>query len=315
MKRIALLLAPLCAAIMTVVLLAWPARAEAAVVCGVTNLTLSFGSSNTATGSIGYSCTSYDATSTSMTLCSKLGSPSWPGTVAQPKLLNGSGQLNFNVYTNAARTTVWVGSTVITGPLTIAAGATLNGSLAFYGLIPSGQGPPAGSYLAYFYGTSIAMLNGADCVENVPNVFSGNNNTLNVAATVGNNCTVSATAPLSLGTVVAIASNVASSTTLSITCPSGTPYYVGLAPSNGSSTGAGVLTGSVGNSDQPPYQLRSASASGPAWGNTATATSVGNGMSGTGTGAAQSLTVHATLPNGNYRPDTYRDTVTVNVNY
>jgi hypothetical protein len=50
-------------------------------------------------------------------------------------------------------------------------------------------------------------------------------------------------------------------------------------------------------------------------GHTATPTSTCNGVSGTGTGASQSMPVYATLPSANYPPDTYRDTVTVTVNY
>jgi spore coat protein U-like protein len=65
-----------------------------------------------------------------------------------------------------------------------------------------------------------------------------------------------------------------------------------------------------------PYQLTStAGAGGTIWGNTATSTAVGNGVAGTGTGAAQSLTVYATAASANFTPDSYADTVTVNVNY
>lgn len=95
-----------------------------------------------------------------------------------------------------------------------------------------------------------------------------------------------------------------------------TPYYIGLAPSNSASTGAGAMHGTGGNTDTVPYQLSStAGPSGTVWGNTATTTTVGNGVSGTGTGANQSISVYATVPSANYTPDSYTDTVTVNVNY
>ncbi len=105
------------------------------------------------------------------------------------------------------------------------------------------------------------------------------------------------------------------STSISINCSSGTAYYVGLSPSNGNTAGLGALSGTGINNDKPTYQLRSVSSSGPVWGNTATATSVGNGVAGTGTGSAQTLTAYATLPSANYTPDNYSDTVTVNVNF
>ncbi|KLV67072.1 hypothetical protein SK36_01791 [Citrobacter sp. MGH106] len=69
------------------------------------------------------------------------------------------------------------------------------------------------------------------------------------------------------------------------------------------------------NSDKVPYQLNQTSATGPVWGNTATTTSVGNGVASIGTGQGQNFTVYATAPSANFTPDDYADTVTVNVNY
>ncbi len=302
--------------ILAVCLLLFPAKAQANVVCSLTGQAISFGTGSTATGSISYSCTSYNLLPTSLTLCSQLGSPSWPGTTAQPKMLSGSGsELSFNLYTDAARSSVWVGSTVITKAISVPILGTVTGSMPFYGSIPSGQGAPAGNYTASFYTTKLGMINFGSCAENVFLTFGGTNNTLNVAASVPNACTVS-TSDLALGNVAATSSAIAGSTTLSVTCPNGTAYYIGLAPSNGSTTGAGTLTGTGGNTDHPAYQLRSSSgAAGTIWGNTVTSTSVGNGVAGTGNGTAQSKTVYLTMPSANYSPDTYSDTVTVNVNY
>ncbi|MFD2431947.1 hypothetical protein ACFSUK_35435 [Sphingobium scionense] len=64
-----------------------------------------------------------------------------------------------------------------------------------------------------------------------------------------------------------------------------------------------------------PYQLRSISASGPIWGNSATETSVGNGVGGAGSGNPDSHSVFVVLPDADFRPDSYADTVTVNVHY
>jgi len=75
------------------------------------------------------------------------------------------------------------------------------------------------------------------------------------------------------------------------------------------------MSGSAGNTAQVPYQLRKTSSSGSAWGNTATTSSTGNGVSGTGTGANRTIPVYATLPSANYPADNYRDTVTVTVHY
>ncbi len=313
MIRLPILAAGLCLAIY---LLLTPGKAQANVTCSLTGQTISFGTANSGTGSIGYSCTSYNDTSTSLTLCSQLGSPSYPGTTAQPKMIDSNNNpLSFNLYTDAGRSTVWVGATVLSKPITIPASGTVTGSLPFYGAIPPGQGAVAGSYAGYFYATSLGMVNAGSCAQNVASVFDGMNNTLTATATVINACTV-ATSNLALGSVAATSTAIAGSATLSVTCPKDTAYYIGLAPSNGSTTGAGTLAGAGSNSDRPAYQLRSASgSSGAIWGNTATSSSVGNGVAGTGTGAAQNRTVYVTMPSANYRPDTYSDTVTVTVNY
>jgi spore coat protein U-like protein len=121
---------------------------------------------------------------------------------------------------------------------------------------------------------------------------------------------------ITLGPVTSTATNTLGSNTITVYCSKTTPYFIGLAPSNASTAGAGTLTGTGGNTDTVPYQLSStAGPTGTVWGNTATAVSVGNGVSGTGTGLNQTHTVYVTVPSANYTPDTYTDTVSVYVNY
>ncbi|PNU06612.1 hypothetical protein A8V01_02955 [Novosphingobium guangzhouense] len=145
--------------------------------------------------------------------------------------------------------------------------------------------------------------------------FNGADMTLVVNAERPTACIVEAGNPANLGTVPTTAVNTTGSTTISVTCPANVPYYVGLMPSNGNSDGLGSLAGTSGNPDTPNYQLRSISDTGPIWGDTATTTSVGNGVGGTGTGAADAIPVYVSVPSANYRPDTYTDTVTVHVRY
>lgn len=148
--------------------------------------------------------------------------------------------------------------------------------------------------------------------------------TFQVLIVIQKACTVTAGAAsnINLGTVNATAVNTTGSNTISVLCSKTTPYFVGLAPSvanGGNTTGGGNMistTNPVTNTDKVPYQLSStAGPAGTPWGNTATSTSVGNGVAGTGTGAAQSLTVYATAPSADFTPDSYADTVTVNVNF
>lgn len=138
-----------------------------------------------------------------------------------------------------------------------------------------------------------------------------------ITITIQKACSVTAGAGsnINLGTVASTAPNTSGTSNISVTCSKTTPYFIGLAPSNNNTTGAGVMSGTGTNTDKVPYQLNSVSNTGPVWGNTATATTVGNGVAGIGTGLPQPIPVYATAPSANFTPDTYTDTVTVNVNF
>lgn len=149
------------------------------------------------------------------------------------------------------------------------------------------------------------------------------NGTFQVLITIQKSCAVIAGSGsnINLGTVNASAVNTSQSNTFTVNCSKTTPYFIGLAPSaanGGTTTGSGAMSSvanSATNTDKVPYQLNQTSATGPVWGNTATTTVVGNGVAGTGSGAAQTYTVYATAASANFTPDSYADTVTVNVNY
>ena len=296
-----------------------PCAARANVVCAPTPNVLNFGSSSTAAGSVGYTCTSFETTPQQFTLCLGIGNPSFPGSAAQPILrLDPSPGLRFNVFSNPAVTQVWNAANPLTSPISIPGGIgnQVSGVFNFYGAIAAGQNPVPGNYSAFFFNTVLGFNLPGDPVCRInAGILNGQDFTLAVEANVVNACTVDADATLDLGTVAAASTNLSGSSTIRVTCPPGTAYFVGLAPSNGSSVGAGVMSGTGTNADRVPYQLRSGSSTGPIWGNTATTTNVGNGVAGTGNGAPQSLPVHVSVPSANYAPDTYADTVTVNVNY
>lgn len=147
--------------------------------------------------------------------------------------------------------------------------------------------------------------------------------TFQVLITILKSCSVTAgsASNINLGSVNSDQTNTSGNSTISVNCSKTTPYFIGLAPStaNGGGTGgAGAMSSvanAVTNTDKVPYQLNQTSATGPVWGNTATTTTVGNGVAGTGTGVAQTYTVYATAASANFTPDSYADTVTVTVNY
>lgn len=144
-------------------------------------------------------------------------------------------------------------------------------------------------------------------------------NTFQVQITILSACSVTQPSPIVLGPSQASATNVQGTTNLNVTCSKTTPYNIGLAPSagnGGTATGSGsMISAASTNTDKVPYQLSQDAAGTKPWGNTATSSAVGNGVAGVGTGSPQSITVHATVANANFTPDTYNDTVTINVNY
>ena len=158
----------------------------------------------------------------------------------------------------------------------------------------------------------------AACCVPLPAAAATVSANFNITLTVQKVCSVTAGAGslIALGTQPSTATNVLGNSNISVTCSKTTPYYIGLAPSNSSTTGSGTMAGTGSNTDTIAYKLSSTvGPTGTVWGNTATSTTVGNGVAGTGTGTAQSLTVYATAPSVNFTPDSYTDTITVNVNY
>lgn len=294
--------------------------AKANVVCLIDNAELDFGTSMTGTGTINFTCTNYRSEPQNFDVCIALGFASWPGTAQQPAFpLAWPNKLDFNVYRDAALSQVWTEGLPFVRPVSIAGGigTPITASIQFYGRIAPGQSPPPGNLTAAFYNNIIGYPTGnsGSCQTWQAPYFSGQQFTISVDATISNDCTVRALANADLGTVAPSASPVLGSTAISVNCPMGTPYNIGLLPSNGNNVGSGTMSGTGGNPDQVPYQLHSGSHSGPIWGNTASVSEVGNGQSGVGNGSDQNYPVYVTVPNSDFTPDNYSDTVRVTVHY
>lgn len=146
-------------------------------------------------------------------------------------------------------------------------------------------------------------------------------NTFTVSLQVTKTCSVTAGAAsnIVLGSTVAGGTSASGNNTFKVNCSKNTPFYIGLAPTNTTSTtGAGTLKGTGTNADTIAYQLYSNSGLSTVWGNTATAIAVGNGVTGNGSGMGTALTetVYANATGStDVTPDTYSDTVTINVNF
>ena len=325
-------------------LLLAPGLAHADVTCtsyasGITFSPISgLATGTTSTGTINWTCTNNSfITSANVMLCLNIGAGTG-GTSGTTRLMaGGTPALQFQLYQDAANTQVW--GSLLGGPnptpyqqppsFTIPGyffgltNNTYSGSATVYGAIPAGQSAvPPGSYSSSFAGpNSIVSFNanyGGGSPASCGASNSGPSFPFTVTATVIKECQVTAGAAsnINLGSVPSTQSNIAGNSSISVSCTRTTPYYIGLLPSNGSTTGAGTMSGILsGNTDKVPYQLYSNAGLSNQWGNTATSASVGNGVAGTGTGLAQSIPVYAKAPSADYTPDSYSDTVTVNVNY
>lgn len=301
------------------------------------NVDLIAGVGLTSSGTLDYTCTNDASSATNVRVCFNIGDGNESLGFFNPrrmKIVSGTNILQFQI-SHTAGSIIWgsSGNGTVPNPFTDSfsiprkSGSTngkVSRSTSMSGQLLIGQGAaPIGNYQDFFSTagghTSISWSSGgsppADCTGTSSGAFP-----FTVKATVTQSCTVSAgpASNIQIGPVSGVPADSVSSSgtnTISVTCSGGAPYFIGLSPSNGSTTGAGVMSGTGSNTDKVPYQLRSVSTSGNVWGNTATATAVGNGVSGTGNGVAQSVPVFAVAPSANFKPDNYTDTVTVTVNY
>ena len=108
-----------------------------------------------------------------------------------------------------------------------------------------------------------------------------------------------------------LATAVTSTSNISVTCSNTTPYNIGLnaGTGTGSSGTTRYLSGTGANAGTVRFNLFQAPGASP-WGNTQGTDTLG----GTGTGAAQNLTVYAEIPaQATPTPDSYKSTITATV--
>jgi spore coat protein U-like protein len=132
--------------------------------------------------------------------------------------------------------------------------------------------------------------------------------TFAVTANVQSNCTIAA-APLAFGTYTGAVNNATSAITA--TCTNTTPYNVGL--NAGTATGATVSNRSMVNgASLLNYKITSDAGHATNWGNTIGTDTV----TGTGTGAVQTLNVYGQIPAAQFvTPGAYSDTITATLTY
>ena len=201
----------------------------------------------------------------------------------------------------------------------VPARVTRTGTISMQGRIISGQAPVApGNFLNDFSGphTKISVKVSTLSLPASCGTDNDGNFPFQVTATIDKSCNVDAT-DMNFGSVLqpVLATNIDAQSNINVNCTLSTPYTIALIPSNNSSTGAGQMSpsgGLPGNTDKVPYQLyRDVVSTGQQWGS-----QIGvNTMAGTGTGLNQSYRVYGRVPFANFAADTYKDVVTVRVDY
>jgi len=168
-------------------------------------------------------------------------------------------------------------------------------SYTVYGLMAAGQNGVPGSYADHPVASATPGVNAYQTF--IPQV------------TVSPSCAVAAN-NLQFGSYAGAA--IDATTSLSLTCTSTTAYNIGLSAgtSGGATVSSRAMTGP--GTDTLSYQIFQDSAHSANWGNTVASDTV----AGTGTGAAQLVTVYGYIAAGQLiAPGAYSDTVTVTVTY
>ena len=235
---------------------------------------------------------------------------------ATSRLMNGPGapQLRYQLYSDAARTTVWGSwsASLYGGGFTwdfFSPSSSWSTQTTVYGRVLSSQQTiTAGAYtsaLGLFF--TYSDKNNNAC----PDPGKGNSSTtFSASATVTSNCAVSAT-NLNFGSIGLLSANLDASSTVTAACTNGAPYNVGL--NAGAGTGATVAARKMTNgANTVTYSLYTNASRTTVWGNTVGTNTVG----GTGSGSNQNLTVFGRMPpQTTPAPATYTDTIIVTVTY
>lgn len=292
--------------------------AQAVRTCSISMTSVSFGNVDLTageaidvTGTISVTCEGYGGDQPR--LCMSIGM----GAVGDSttRKMQGTGTLDYDLYSNAARTSVW-GSwqTGYRSAGVQATGADGTTTYTVYARIKASQQSAAsGTYTSAFTLNPFLRYGRTASSSPCPGPLKDEQTTstsFTVSATALGTCTVSAS-NLSFGSVSTLASNVDATSSLAVQCSNGLPYNVGLGAGNGS--GATVESRKMSSSTATvTYGLYSNASRATVWGNTVGTNTVG----GTGTGSSQSLTVYGRVPvQATPVAGTYSDTVLVTVTY
>ncbi|EHK64924.1 Csu type fimbrial protein [Achromobacter arsenitoxydans] len=259
-------------------------------------------------------------------LCFSLGVGNTSPSVAARAMGAGTNRMNYNLYTDPARSQVWGAATAgqptsvtLTGPLL--GGGNVSTTFRFYGKIPGGQSSVptvanANTPYSETYATTgrldvlFGLLSG---LSNCPLAAPTQRITipLVVRATVQKNCTISAT-DMAFPARGTLTSAVTASSQISVRCTNANAFSVAL---NGGSVAGNVSARRMKHAtaaDTVGYQLYQDAAYATVWGDA----SGGAPRAGVGTGANQTFTVYGRVPaQPTPRPGAYKDVITATITF
>jgi len=297
-----------CFAAFALWLLVSPERAEANVGCNINPNppSLGFGSAQTATGTVNYSCQNFGSSSRSVTLCLGVGTSSFPGTQTQPALQSGNNRLNYNVYRDASATQVWNTASPLTVAVTIPANQTRTGTFMYYGKIASGQNVPVGSYTGQLFNTRLGFINAGSCQANVSDL-AGVEFTIMVSATVAAGCTLGTLGKIDFGSQSGLFNRADAAGSVMLTCPISRTWTLKFDGGRNASAGVRRMRSAAGA--YVPYRIyRDA--------NRSNLIAIDGTIGGTGTGTAQTTAVYGRVEPGAPPPaGTYQDFIVVTLSF
>ncbi|WP_425336290.1 Csu type fimbrial protein [Sinorhizobium garamanticum] len=298
-----------------------PARAQS---CSFSVASVNFGSTDTLSGAPATTNATLLANCSgspfsTILICPNLGSGSGGATASMRQMLSGADVLNYQLYSDSARTVVW-GSQVWPFPSRPPAiSVTLNGigtgsaSRQIYGALFGGQSTaPPGSYLSSFSGMHVEFRYRYSSLNSCSGGASGAiaRPSFNVMANVAANCLV-ATQDVDFGSRGILDSSVDATGQLAVTCTPGSAYTVALngGMANAPPTARKMFKGT----ETVTYGLYRDPARSQPWGDASTP---GSTLTGTGNGNTQYLTVYGRVQSQTTpSPGVYTDTVVVTVTY
>jgi spore coat protein U-like protein len=296
--------------------LLWPATARAQS-CSLSPQSLAFGTMGTPTvqrdtsADINISC-SNAGSATSVRVCLTLDAGSGSSTGSNRVMVSGANSLPYLISATPGGTS-W-GDTNLTGQEVSVAisGGSGTASVRMYGRIASGENVPAGTYTSTLAVRGRIPNGGSPCSSNSNGTFL-TAASFTASATLGGTCTITA-APVNFGTAASLTGGISTSGALTVTCSNTMPYSIAL--NAGTTTGNTIAARKLAldglGAGVVSYQLYQDSGRATLWGDG----SSGAAYPGTGSGTAQTIPVHAYVPNqATPSSGTYRDTVTATITY